>query len=531
MFAGQVKTATEISLPPMTGGINAQAPLQAMSPAEAVYLYNIVSNERGLRVRGGGAEFCNAVTGSAKTFIPFLDVDGTEQLFACADDGIYDVSTGGAGSASLVYSFVTPSSSAGYGTWIQYTNDAGARFILYADSVNGLIEYDIATTTWQLPTGITGLPGGGITDVRVVLNHKQRVWLAQEGAAEAYYLPVGAKAGAATPFYFARHFAHGGDIVNLFEWTRDGGDGVDDYFIAVGRGGDIVVYRGEDPSAATTWTQVGKWFMGRVPAGRRVAVEHGGEVYVLSVYGLFTLSSLFRGTDITEFKNHPSAKITHLIRERMVDEVDNAGWAVIPFPAEGNLVIQSPDRDGNVDNYLQYVFNLTTQTWGFWRDIPIVSAVEYRSQFHYGSGTSVWRLLDGPDNVLLDDEDASEIEPVEFSVLGSFQHYDMPARWKIPSFIRCVFQGRGPTEYNAKIVFDYQVDNLIPTGDAITGEGDVWDTGVWDTAIWGGAVSSLFKIFGSGGMGRVAAPAIRGRAYFRTRLLEIDLVFRAGNFL
>lgn len=345
------------------------------------------------------------------------------------------------------------------------------------------------------------------------------MWLALDSSDVGYYLPIGQKSGAATAFYFGGLFPHGGEIVGYWTWTRDGGEGIDDYFIIVGRGGDLLAYQGADPSAASTWALKGNWYLGHIPAGRRISVDYGGELFVLSSFGLLTLSALFRGVDVSDFRVNPTAKITPQIRERMQAELDSARWEVNSYPQEGLIVINSPVRPGSSDKYLQYVFNVTTQAWSMWRDLNMVTCNNWNEQFFFTDDTGIlWTLTEGQDNRLVADTDASEVVPIDFSVLGSFQRYGFTGSL-IGEFLRPVFTGISNVDYNARFVYDYEVDEIFGAVLGAVVEETKWDTGLWDTAVWSSSTAVRSSVEGGSGLGRTAAIAIRGLAYFRTNLL------------
>jgi len=105
-------------------------------------------------------------------------------------------------------------------------------------------------------------------------------------------------------------------LMGLWNWTVDGGDGVDDYLIAIGRAGDVIVYRGEDPeisaidtdgASGAPWVQAGSWYIGDMTASRRPVVEYGAEMYILSTFGLTNLSDLLRGAAVSNLRNSPAS--------------------------------------------------------------------------------------------------------------------------------------------------------------------------------------------------------------------------------
>lgn len=525
---GGKQRAESDSLPVPVSGINVQAGLQGMQPDESLYSYNMVATEQVLRVRKGSEEWNNGWTGNAKTEIPYKSSDGTSnKLFVCADDGIYEATVQGDGTATKVFSFATAGVTAGYGNFIQFTNDAGAEFIFYADSANGLIQYTVSTDTWAAVTGITGITE---TSIRFVGQHKQRIWFALAESNTGWYLALGAISGAATAFYFGGLATRGGEIVSYHTWTVDGGLGIDDYLIVILRGGDILAWKGADPSSADTWALQGSWNVGSIPAGRRIAAKYGGELFILCGYGVISLSALLRGVDITDFSKNITAKITAAIRSRMAIELGSDRWEMMYFSQEGLLVINSPRRPGNSDEYLQYVFNLTTQAWSFWRGLDMVSVSTWDQALYFGDSAGIlWTLTDGRDNRKIADTEQADAINIDFSLLTSFQRYGH-ANYKMGCFVRPGFISRGTVSYSSRIVYDYQIAEIA----AVSAGGDpgvsLWDTDLWDTGVWAGAGTTGIDS-GATGIGRSLAVAVRGSAAFQLDLVEISIAWKSGGFL
>ncbi len=199
-----------LRLPAPNKGIDSRVAFGEMNSNNCVYAYNMTPAENGLLVRKGYREWQIDIESSnnlgVKTLMKFTAASGVSadnRIFAVNNEGIWDVTTEG-GTPSLKVAFVTDTTvAAGQGNYISYTNDAGAEFLLYADSKNGLYTYTASTDTWAVTAGITGAT---VANVVFVVVHKQRVWLIQEGEAKAWYLPVGSIAGAATEFFFGSVF-------------------------------------------------------------------------------------------------------------------------------------------------------------------------------------------------------------------------------------------------------------------------------------------------------------------------------------
>ena len=549
-------------IPAFVGGVNAQQSVRTMQPDEMLYAYNIVPSEYGLRTRRGTREWARGITPGLKTIIPFhgLNTDfSDDRLFVCSVDGIWNATTqpaaasqsratqdgadtrvtqngadtritqaSGTGAVPQVFSW-TSNQDAGYGVYTIFQNDAGALYILYADSVYGLHVYTAATDTWAAATGITGLD---VAQVRFVTVHKQRVWLILEDSPDAYYLPIRSIAGAATKFVFGANLPRGGDLVGLFNWTRDGGDGVDDYLLAIGRGGDVTAWRGEDPGQAFSWANTGIWNIGPIPAGRRVATDYGGEVYILSSFGVISAGELFRGKEATQIQGQLTTKITRLIRDRMATDFNVLGWELLYHPQEGELILNSPTT---TTRPLQYVQNVTVSGWGFWRDLPMTSFANWRNELYSISPEDgkVWVYGDNRDNILLGDANQVFARDIEFSLLSSYQDMGHAGSQKFMEFLRPVYISSTDFPNQATSVSDYQLSEIPFSGgtvDPVIGDSE-WDVSNWDQALWGGLNDSQIEIQGSSGIGVVFAVALQGSVRRRASLISVGAAWRYGSFL
>ena len=130
-----------------------------------------------------------------------------------------------------------------------------------------------------------------MADIRGVVAHKQRIWFLEEDSTTGWYLGIGSIAGEVSPFYFGAKFRHGGRLAGLFNWSVDGGAGVDDFLVAVSQAGDVLPYQGSDPSS-DDWQLRGSYFIGEVPNTPTFGTEQGGELFLLSSFGVSSLNDL-----------------------------------------------------------------------------------------------------------------------------------------------------------------------------------------------------------------------------------------------
>ena len=393
------------------GGLDARQNLAQGDPNFALFNYNLTPAEYGCKIRNGYREFATGIPGTSgvRTIIPYhaRSSSAVDKLFAVTNNGIYDITAGGdMSAASLDYTFSDTSADAGYGTFVTHTNTANSTVLLYADSKNGLIEYDEGTDTWAAVTGVTGPT---VADIRYVMLFKERVWVIEEDAVDAWYFDVGARTGTATQYQFGSKMKIGGTLVGLWNWTVDGGNGIDDFLVALSSGGDVLVYQGYDPSAAATFENIGTFDVGQPPAGHRMVSEYGGNLNILTASGMVSMQDLLNGVDArTTKENSIVALVSRIIRQRMTNTITDEGWEARFHPSQGVMMVTMPQTAGDVpgqDNRdVQLVMNIDTAAWGFWRDMEMFHGDTWNSTYYFcgTAGDTVYAQDSEQDGVLLD---------------------------------------------------------------------------------------------------------------------------------
>jgi hypothetical protein len=515
-----------------------------MAPTDCLYTYNMMPSEYGMELRKGHTEWASGVGTSVNTIIGFEGQKSTgssDRLWAVAPDGIYDVSLYNTTAPTRhVPDLVDPAPSpawtnvggqAGYGVFCETSNDADNRFLFYADAENGLFMYSEEDELWTVPD-ITEQSGDfDVTKVAFVTTWKNRLWFVMQDSGDGWYLPPNAIAGTDTiqKFVFGSKFPHGGDLNSLWGWTIDGGAGMDDFLIATSKGGDILVYQGIDPAGAD-FASVGSFFMGELPESRRIGMNYGGELYILSAFGIISIRDLLSGVGDAEIeKVGPSAKIARFLRRDIAAGRANPQWAIVSNPADGLLQVLTPFTDGAAA--IQYTQNITTRAWGMWRGVPANCTGTWNDKYYIGDQNgSVWLYEGFLDGVTLA---AGGGQPIDFELLTSFQPpAGDPSNHKRVGVIRTVGIVSANTNYALKPVYDYDIGvqlQLPPFGGSA--DGSVWGTDRWGEAIWGSSASGSRNITGGSGMGLMVAIAMRGSADSQVTLVSWDVTFTQGGFL
>lgn len=510
-------------VPAPNGGINVVDMLAATPQFDSIYQYNLIPSQYGCRVRTGITQWATAVgTGGVNTILPYNgSITTNDKLFCAGKNGIFDITASGANNPAASIVFPTIDTNSGYGTSTAVATLAGA-FLLYTDESNGYYVYTEGVG-WAKPT-----QGAGATQINNVdpatfvwvVSHKERVWFVQRDTATAWYLPTGAIFGNATQFNFGNKFRRGGYLVGLYTWTLDGGAGIDDYLVAISSSGDVLIYQGTDPSVATSWSLVGEWYIGPPPAGRRIVSAFGGDLYVLSSYGLLPLSKLIAGILIQNQTEYVSRKISPLINSLMATSRTTLGWEVRLVPSENLILIATPPRISFANQ--QFVQSLNTQGWAIYRDLPYNTGNSWNGAFYIGDTAGGVYLHTGNTDLNL---------AINWSMLSSFQEYEEIGQYHRVQIIRPVFLSLKAPSFAVQVKYDYDLSEVLAPPISSVVSGALWDVGQWDVDLWGGAAASISVVRGGSGIGRAMAIGMNGNSTSDTILLRFDLMFDSGNYL
>jgi hypothetical protein len=518
---GQQQNTSGMFFPPSQSGLNvlnlaADAPVTA-----ALELLNMVPEEYGTAVRKGYAEWCDPIPlgDGVKTIIPYNGA--TAKTFAATSDGIYEITEGG--TPSKVFNFTIKSALAGWCSWHFYRTVAGT-FMLVSDLANGYVIYNGGTDSWAAGS-VTG-PTAPLVHVSV---WKNRVWLVEQGTGLGWYLPVGQITGAAQSFNFGTKFKYGGTLRAIYNWTIDGGEGIDDYLVAVSTAGDLVVYRGTDPNSATTFGMVGYYWIGKPPENNRLASDFGGELLLLSGYGIIQFSRLLKGLPVTDEEVSLSSWINPRISDVLGASGSEYGWEVKAYPREQLLFVSTPKKVAAP--HMQFVYHTGTRAWCQFVDVPYLTGENVGEDFLIGTADNrVYKYTGHVDNVQLGEDPEPPIA-INWAFLTTFQSMGEAAKFKRVHFFRPMFiSGEVPNFIvEARYDFDLSQINTAPTGGLASTS--LWGSGLWGSAIWGGGNVSEQSIKGATGLGRHVAIAMRGRSSTKTVYVGSNIMGDAGGLL
>ena len=537
---GQKGTAQPVHTEPPFGGINASVALSQMPSEDCVYIYNMFPARYGLRARPGYRKWCPPIPlgSGVRTIIPCnasLRANTADKLFAVTSDGIYEITTEQVAPTKR-FDFPSKGTGAGWCSWHNYTNTAGAQYILICDLDNGYIIYDVTANTFTKPTEGTApgqIEGADPSKFVHVAVWKNRVWFSLVDSSRAYYLnTVGTITGKTTAFDFGAKFKYGGYLKGIWNWTSDGGAGIDDHLVAISSLGDVVVYTGWDPTTASgegAFQLRGVWYLGPTPKGRRFVLEEGGDLLVLTAEGLLSLSQLTSGLAVEDERVfYKTAKINTLVRRDFDQKQALFGYELNTIPKYSAVIVPTPKLTGQ--DYFQWAYSYETKGWFMLRGAPMLTVETYGQKVIFGDlDNNLWELAGTADGVEYDVPNSGN--PVEFSMLTSYQGYGSPANLKRVHLLRPYWVGSTIPQFGVEARFDFQIAELGTVPPFFPQQGALWDLAAWDDAVWGGGYQTQQLPYGGVGMGRYVAIALRGNSVGDSAYMGCDLIMDQGGYL
>ena len=501
-------SATAKSLPAPVGGWNARDSIADMDEKDAVILTNFFPSTTSVNLRGGYSQFATGFGAQVETVIAYSGAT-TNKLFGIAGGSVYDATAGGAvGAAAL--------SSLANSRW-QYVNIAtpGGNFIEMCNGADSV--YTFNGTTWTDQSGnITGVTSSTLININL---HKNRVWFVEVGTLKAWYLPVQSISGAAAALDLSSFCPHGGYLMAMATWTMDAGYGVDDMAVFVTSNGDCLVYRGTDPSSASTWALVGVFWIGS-PIGRRCFVKYKGDLLIITQDGLLPLASALQSSRLD-----PKVALTDKIQNATSDAVtaygSNFGWCVTPYPNKNALFLNVPVST-NADQQ-QYVMNTITGAWCNFTGWQANCFELYADDLYFGGTNFIGKAWDTY-------ADAGQAVPTQG--LQAFSYFGSPAQLKHFTMMRPTFYASSPPAVLGQINTDYDKSPATATLAAASAIGGLWDTAVWDTGVWGAGLELSRLWQGASGIGYCGAPNVATNTNaIELQWLATDVVFQPGAII
>jgi len=498
--------------PAPIGGWNARDALAAMPIEDAEIMDNWFPMATDVRPRPGSDTYCSGLPGQIESILPYNG--GTRLKILVASGGaIYNATTvssnGTIPAGSTIASGFSNSrfQAVNFGT-------AGGQFMMAVNGVDARQIYD--GTNWYAATissSVTTI--GTVTNLSV---YQRRLFYTQSGSLSfAFHHQVNAIGGTIDTFPLASLCRLGGELVAIDTWTRDGGDGMDDYCAFFTSRGEVVVYAGTDPASASSWGLQGVYRIPE-PLGKRCTVKFGADLLVLTRSGLLPMSAVLAG-------QAPQSFVTDKIRNKLTDAVSiygsYFGWEVKYYPAGPWIVINVPVSEGAYQQ--QFVMNTQTGAWCRFLSLNANCFEVYNNNLYFGANTKLIQA-----NVGTNDDGAD----IQIDVKQAASVYGVPGRLKHFKMFRPIIS----SDSDLAIAFGINVDfgslppDNVPT--AVPVDFAVWDVATWDDYYWSGDPSPVGTWQSSGVLGTYGQVRLKGAVNTETiRWMATDLAIEPGGIL
>lgn len=524
----RVHNVTSVS--PPVGGLNFAAPINAMEPQDAILLDNWICTRFGLSFRNGWAEHVTGLVDQVSSLMSWVGAAAAQDaLFAATDDGIFDVtsSTSTPGAAEIALS-----GALGAGVFHSINFQAGgANYLIACSEEDGYHRYDPVNGWVKVASGVGAGQVSAVDPADLVhaCAWKRRLWFVEKDSSSIWYLPVLAVAGVAVELDVGPQLTLGGHVVAVVNWTMDAGEGIDDHLVILGSEGDVIIYKGTDPSDASKFSIVGRWVVGALPQGRRSVSQYGGDVLVVSRYGLAPISTLVKGgKTATEADPRNFASRIQEVLRKDVQMLTGTGWEVTPFDSEALLLINTPRSDSGV--YKQYVLNTHSLRWSTFSNVPATTFVEYKGELYFGTqdGRVCKALVGELDGVTLAYGSATG-SYIQCSLQTAFNYFNSPGRLKRWLMVRPTFIA--PSKPGIVVRMNSEFNTALPSG--IPGfsfsAASEWDTAMWDESMWAGDSLTFGPWIGVEGLGYAGSLSMVVVGVGGTRLSSIDYMVEPGG--
>jgi hypothetical protein len=212
-------------------------------------------------------------------------------------------------------------------------SNAGAQFLIGVSGLDVAFSYDGTTFSNLAITGITG----SAANLSHVFTFKGRLFFAQKDQLGFYYLAVGAIQGAASYFDLSQVARKGGYLVASASFSADSGNGPADYAVFITSEGEYIVYAGTDPSNASNWALVGRYYAAP-PIGRKCTFNYGSELVIITMDGAVPFSAIRAEGDAAD-KDAITYKLGRLLQDQNVNSAVQ-GWEAPPIWSQEPASIQ-----------------------------------------------------------------------------------------------------------------------------------------------------------------------------------------------
>lgn len=486
----RARVSRGVSLPAPVEGWDTSSPLAEMSAKRAITLDNWFPQAEYVEIRKGHKlHRPTAVDGPVETLIVYNGVI-SNKMFAVAGGDIYDVTASDTHAATADAVIANLANSR-----VQYVNftTTGGHFAWCCNGADNPFTYD--GSAFAATPAITGISAGDIANVNV---HKNRLWFVLSDSTKAAYLAPDSIGGAATEFELGGLMSLGGYLVAMGTWSRDAGDGPDDYAVFVTSRGQVIIYAGTDPNSADTWALIGVFNLG-APLGRRCFTKVGSDLAVITIDGVYPLSNAISFDRGAVERVAITGRIQRAMNDAARQAQNSFGWELVGYPKGTMAILNVPLVENSTQH--QFVMNTLTGAWCRFTNQNANTFAVYNDRLFFG----------GNDGVVYEADASGSDYLSNFTALmkTSFQYYGQRGVKKRWTMIQPLITTDGAVVPSIGLDTDFRNGTALSLTTTVPVSSSLWNQMVWNLDPWGQNENTLIDWLSISGLGQNAAINLR----------------------
>ena len=327
-------------IPPPIGGKNTRDPLHLMPATDAVQLKNLFPGDDTADLRGGYTEQASLTGVGSSTNIETLfqlKSGSAEHALAASNGGLYSWHST---PAEVVAASTYTSDRWNWATFADSASPTTTRLL----AVNGEDTPWTYTTSGHSSWVFVDQSGNALTEENYigVQTFKNRVYMWEKDSRDFWFGPLGKIPGNTAATGLTRFPLSGirgaqGNLIAIEAWTRDAGDGPDDFIVFVTDEGNVIVYQGSNPGDAAAWSLVGVYSI-PAPIDTRCVKKVIGDIWILTKEDLYPLSQVIQTQGIAGSQS----KLVQDVKDAYNAYASLSGWEIMVWPDDSKAFINIP---------------------------------------------------------------------------------------------------------------------------------------------------------------------------------------------
>jgi hypothetical protein len=531
MFGTPTRQVSKVmTRPAPTKGLNSHDAIVAMPDGFALILRNLYAQPYGCQVRRGYRKHVTDLNGAVETLASH-NLSNAE-LYAFVSDApgiatLYNVTEPMVPGVQEITGLLNA-------RWehVNFPNAAGVHMVA-VNGADNLLWFKSDSTIVQVTAGSGAGDTIGGVDPKVfidVYTHQKRLWFVEKNSTRGWYMPTEQITGVANSFEFGTNWTRGGSLNQIITWTIDDGNGADDHLAAISTEGEVSVYAGLDVEGADTWALVGVYYAG-APVGQRSAIRYGGDILMVTQYGLVFLSDLLKSTKVNPTQENIAKYIQQLLSNSVTLTGSRFGWQPFLFPAANMLMINIPATDTTA---YQFVMNDITKAWSQFLGYNANCWELHNELPFFGSFGAVYRAWEGYTDNSSIDPDTGVVTlgtVINAEAQTAFSYFDALAVNKHFKMVRPTIVSAGEFAISFSVNADFNFNSPLAPSTFVSNIDGIWDVDYWDNATWSGGLDTFKNWQSVTGIGTAGALRLLIRSSSETYWAATDWVYELGSVM